>query len=124
LPSTTVTLHAHPGITSIPAAEDTDWPQILVLYELLERISPNQMVTLNHAVAVAMVQGPQAVLELLRTLDEDDRISNHHRLDAVRAHLLELAGDRAAAARATGARHAVLPAFPSSATSRPAQLAG
>lgn len=50
-----MTLHAHPGITSIPAAEDTDWPQILVLYELLERISPNQMVTLNHAVAVVVM---------------------------------------------------------------------
>jgi RNA polymerase sigma factor (sigma-70 family) len=78
-------------------AEDTDWPQILVLYQLLERISPNPMVTLNHAVAVAMVHGPQAGLELLRTLDGDDRISSHHRLDAVRAHLLELAGHRAAA---------------------------
>ncbi len=78
-------------------AEDTDWPQILALYGLLERISPNPMVTLNHAVAVAMVRGPKAGLELLRRLDDDDRISNHHRLDAVRAHLLEMAGDRAAA---------------------------
>ena len=81
-------------------AEDTDWRQILALYELLERISPNPMVTLNHAVAVAMVHGPGAGLELLRGLDDDDRISGHHRLDAVRAHLLEMAGDRAAA-RAT-----------------------
>jgi RNA polymerase sigma factor (sigma-70 family) len=78
-------------------AEDTDWPQILVLYELLERISPNPMITLNRAVAVAMVHGPEAGLELLRTLDKDDRISSHHRLDAVRAHLLEIAGDHAAA---------------------------
>jgi RNA polymerase sigma factor (sigma-70 family) len=78
-------------------AEDTDWPQILVLYELLERISPNPMITLNRAVAVAMVHGPEAGLELLRTLDDDDRISGHHRLDAVRAHLLEIAGDHAAA---------------------------
>ena len=78
-------------------AEDTDWRQILALYELLERISPNPMVTLNHAVAVAMVHGPGAGLELLRGLDDDDRISGHHRLDAVRAHLLEMAGDRAAA---------------------------
>jgi RNA polymerase sigma factor (sigma-70 family) len=77
--------------------EDTDWPQILALYELLERISPNPMVTLNHAVALAMVRGPQAGLELLRRLDDNDRVSNHHRLDAVRAHLLEMAGDRAAA---------------------------
>jgi RNA polymerase sigma factor (sigma-70 family) len=78
-------------------AEDTDWPQIVRLYELLERISPNPMVTLNHAVAVGMVQGPQAGLELLETLDGDDRTAGHHRLDAVRAHLLELAGDREAA---------------------------
>jgi RNA polymerase sigma factor (sigma-70 family) len=74
-------------------AEDTDWAQILALYELLERISPNPMVTLNRAVAVAMVRGPQAGLDLLGTLDTDDRIAEHHRLDAVRAHLLEMAGD-------------------------------
>jgi RNA polymerase sigma factor (sigma-70 family) len=74
-------------------ADDTDWPQIVVLYELLERISPNPMVTLNHAVAVAMVRGPEAGLELLRSLDDDDRVSAHHRLHAVRAHLLEMAGD-------------------------------
>jgi predicted RNA polymerase sigma factor len=67
-------------------AEDTDWPQILALYELLERISPNPMITLNHAVAVAMVRGPRAGLDLLRTLEDDDRIAGHHRLDAVRAH--------------------------------------
>jgi RNA polymerase sigma factor (sigma-70 family) len=77
-------------------AEDTDWPQILTLYELLERVSPNPMVTLNHAVAVAMVQGPEAGLELLETLDDDPRVAEHHRLEAVRAHLLEMAGDRAA----------------------------
>jgi RNA polymerase sigma factor (sigma-70 family) len=90
-------------------AEDTDWPQIVALYELLERISPNPMVTLNHAVAVAMVRGPEAALELLGTLETDDRIAGHHRLDAVRAHLLEMAGDldaarsiyRAAARRTT-----------------------
>ena len=78
-------------------AADTDWPQIVVLYELLERISPNPMITLNHAVAVAMVKGPQAGLELLGSLDADRRLAQHHRLDAVRAHLLEIAGDRAAA---------------------------
>jgi RNA polymerase sigma factor (sigma-70 family) len=78
-------------------AEDTDWPQILALYELLERIAPNPMVTLNHAVAVAMVHGPQAGLDLLETIEADDRVAGHHRLDAVRAHLLELAGDYAAA---------------------------
>jgi len=77
-------------------ADDTDWPQILALYELLERISPNPMVTLNRAVAVAMVRGPQAGLNLLKTLD-DEHIAEHHRLHAIRAHLLEMAGDRAAA---------------------------
>lgn len=77
-------------------AEDTDWPQILALYELLERSAPNPMVTLNRAVAVAMAQGPQAGLDLLKTLD-DESIAEHHRLHAVRAHLLEMAGDREAA---------------------------
>jgi RNA polymerase sigma factor (sigma-70 family) len=78
-------------------ADDTDWPQILALYELLERIAPNPMVTLNHAVALAMVRGPRAGLELLATLDADERLAAHHRLDAVRAHLLEMDGDHAAA---------------------------
>ena len=78
-------------------AEDTDWRQILALYELLERIAPNPMVTLNRAVAIAMVRGPRAGLELLRTLEDDERIADHHRLHAIRAHLLELAGDREAA---------------------------
>jgi predicted RNA polymerase sigma factor len=74
-----------------------DWPQILALYELLERIAPNPMVTLNRAVAAAMVHGPQAGLDLLRPLDDDARLAGHHRLEAVRAHLLELAGDLQAA---------------------------
>jgi RNA polymerase sigma factor (sigma-70 family) len=78
-------------------ADDTDWPQILALYELLERVGPNPMVTLNRAVAVAMVDGPQAGLDVLATLDDDERMTRHHRLDAVRAHLLEMAGDHAAA---------------------------
>jgi predicted RNA polymerase sigma factor len=78
-------------------AEDTDWPQIVALYELLERISPNPMITLNHAVAVAMARGPRAGLDLLRALEGDRRVAEHHRLHAVRAHLLEMAGDREAA---------------------------
>jgi RNA polymerase sigma factor (sigma-70 family) len=77
--------------------EDTDWPQILALYELLERTSPNPIVTLNRSVAVAMVRGPQAGLDLLRALDDDKRTAEHHRLHAVRAHLLEMAGNRKAA---------------------------
>jgi RNA polymerase sigma factor (sigma-70 family) len=92
-----------------PRAEDTDWPQILALYDLLKRMSDNPMVMLNHAIAAAMVHGPSAGLELLDALDADGRLRGHHRLDAVRAHLLELAGDHSraiahyqtAAARAT-----------------------
>jgi RNA polymerase sigma factor (sigma-70 family) len=80
-----------------PRADDTDWPQILALYEVLERLSPNPMVTLNRAVAVAMVHGPQAGLDLLETLGDDDRVAAHHRLEVVRGHLLEMAGDHAAA---------------------------
>ena len=78
-------------------AADTDWRQILVLYELLAQVAPSPVVTLNHAVALAMVRGPRAGLELLATLDDDARMAGSHRLDAVRAHLLELAGDTAAA---------------------------
>ncbi len=80
-----------------PSAEATDWPQILGLYELLMRISDNPVVALNHAVAVAMARGPQAGLDLLDRLQADERIAEDHRLHAVRAHLLEMAGDRAAA---------------------------
>jgi RNA polymerase sigma factor (sigma-70 family) len=80
-----------------PRAQDTDWPQILGLYDLLARLAPNPMVSLNHAVAIAMVRGPRAGLAHLETLDADDRMANHHRLDAVRAHLLEMAGDHDAA---------------------------
>jgi RNA polymerase sigma factor (sigma-70 family) len=76
-----------------PQADDTDWAQIVGLYGLLERVAPNPMVTLNHAVAVAMTRGPQAGLDLLRALDADSRMVGHHRVDAVRAHLLEMAGD-------------------------------
>ncbi|HEY7500647.1 MAG TPA: DUF6596 domain-containing protein [Vicinamibacterales bacterium] len=78
-------------------AEDTDWPQILALYGLLKRMSDNPMVALNHAIAAAMVHGPSAGLDLLKPLDADPRLAHHYRLDAVRAHLLEMAGDRDAA---------------------------
>jgi len=77
-----------------PRAEDTDWPQILALYGLLKRMADNPMVTLNHAIASAMVYGPLAGLKLLETLDTDPRLAGHHRLDAVRAHLHEMAGNR------------------------------
>ncbi len=78
-------------------AEDTDWPQILALYDLLKRMSDNPMVMLNHAIAAAMVHGPAAGLDLLDALDADARLAGHHRLDAVRAHLLEMTGDHKAA---------------------------
>lgn len=74
-------------------SEDTDWSQILALYELLRRMSDNPMVSMNHAIAAAMVHGPSKGLELLEALDSDPRLGGHHRLDAVRAHLLEMAGD-------------------------------
>jgi len=83
-----------------PSAAETDWQQILALYGVLERIEPGPVVTLNRAVAVAMVDGPRAGLALLGTLDTDDRMTHNHRLDAVRAHLLELAGDLPAAREA------------------------
>jgi RNA polymerase sigma factor (sigma-70 family) len=87
--------------------EETDWPQILTLYGLLERMTGNPMVALSRAIAAAMVHGPAAGLALLDALDE--RLAGHYRLDAVRAHLLEMAGDtqaavahyRAAASRTT-----------------------
>ena len=77
--------------------EDTDWPQVLALYELLKRVAPSPMVTLNHAIAGAMVHGPAKGLELLQALDSDPRVADHYRLDAVRAHLLEKLGDHQAA---------------------------
>ncbi|MCP2262350.1 RNA polymerase sigma factor, sigma-70 family [Streptoalloteichus tenebrarius] len=80
-------------------AEDTDWPQILGLYLILERMTGNPMVTLNRAVAQAMVHGPRAGLDVLDGLAADRRLAGHHRMDAVRAHLLERSGDEAAAAR-------------------------
>jgi predicted RNA polymerase sigma factor len=79
------------------SAQETDWPQILALYDVLEQVSPGPVVTLNRAVAVAMVDGPRAGLAVLGTLDADDRMATTHRLEAVRGHLLELAGELDAA---------------------------
>ncbi len=93
-------------------ADDTDWPQLLALYGVLRGMSDNPMVALNHAVAFAMVHGPAAALDLLTTLAGDRRIAGHHRLHAVRAHLLEMAGEHAAAAeeyRAAAGRTTSLP---------------
>lgn len=80
-----------------PTADVTDWPQILALYTVLERVAPNPTVTLNRAVAVAEVHGPAAGLALLDAVSADERISASHHLVSVRAHLLEMAGDHDAA---------------------------
>jgi predicted RNA polymerase sigma factor len=76
----------------------TDWPQILALYDLLAAVAPNPVTALNRAVAVAEVRGPAAGLAELEALDADPRIAGSHRLWAARAHMLEQAGDKAAAA--------------------------
>jgi RNA polymerase sigma factor (sigma-70 family) len=94
------------------SAADTDWPQILALYEVLERHNTNPVVSLNRAVAYAMVHGPAAGLTALSALDDDPRLTDHHRLHAARAHLHEMAGDRPAAIaqyRAAAARTTSLP---------------
>ncbi|MFY1827358.1 RNA polymerase sigma factor [Myxococcus fulvus] len=78
-------------------AEDTDWPQILALYGVLMGLTDNPMVALNHAIATAMVHGPRTGLTLLDVLDKSGRLQGNHRLDAVRAHLLERAGEHAKA---------------------------
>jgi predicted RNA polymerase sigma factor len=87
---------------------DTDWPQILALYDLLGLAAPNPFTALNRTVAVAMVRGPVAGLEILATLAADKRMARHHRLLATRAHLQELSGDTetAAADYLEAARHA------------------
>jgi RNA polymerase sigma factor (sigma-70 family) len=80
-----------------PTAETTDWPQILALYDVLTTIAPGPVVTLSRAVALAQVHGPRAGLAVLGTLDTDERMAHNHRLEAVRAHLLEQADDTATA---------------------------
>ena len=95
-----------------PSVDQTDWPQVLALYDLLDRLAPCPMVTLNRAVAVAMVSGPTAGLALVDALATDDRMASHHRLLATRAHLLDRAGDPSgavAAFRAAAARTASQP---------------
>ena len=81
-------------------ADATDWPQILALYELLAAIAPGPVVDLNRSIAVAMVEGPDAALALLDGVAADGRLAESHRVDAVRAHLLEMRGDSRAASAA------------------------
>ncbi|WP_328696220.1 RNA polymerase sigma factor [Streptomyces sp. NBC_00342] len=95
-----------------PRAEDTDWPQILALYDVLVRLTPEPMAGLGRAVAVAMVHGPQAGLAEADALR--DRLAGNHRLDAVRAHLLERAGDPAGARAAYLAAAAATLSLPES----------
>jgi len=93
-------------------AEDTDWPQILALYDVLKRMTDNPMIALNHAIASAMVHGPKSALELVDAIATEGRLASSHRLDAVRAHLLELDGQHAAAIThylAAAARTASIP---------------
>ncbi|HEX8619382.1 MAG TPA: sigma-70 family RNA polymerase sigma factor [Thermoanaerobaculia bacterium] len=100
-------VHAEAG-----RVEETDWPQILGLYGLLEQMTRNPMVTLNRAIARAMVDGPAAGLAMLEPLDTPEKLAGHHRLHAVRAHLFEKAGDHNAAIveyRAAAARTASTP---------------
>jgi RNA polymerase sigma factor (sigma-70 family) len=80
-----------------PTAGETDWPQIEALYGVLLESSPNPMTALSHAVAVAMARGPAPALELVEALAKDEHLTGHHRLHAVRAHLLEMSGDAAGA---------------------------
>ena len=82
------------------SAGETDWPQIVLLYTLLERLAPNPVFALNRAVAVAMARGPQEGLAELAKIEHDERLAGLHRVEAVRAHMLELAGDRTGAAAA------------------------
>ncbi len=81
-----------------PSTEETDWAQVLALYETLDRVSPNPMATVNRAVAAAMVHGPSSGLDLLASVETDERIAGHHLLFAVRGHLLDMAGDALGAA--------------------------
>jgi RNA polymerase sigma factor (sigma-70 family) len=113
----------HDEARSMP---DTDWPQILGLYNLLMRVAPNPVTALNRAVAVAEVHGPAAGLSELAALESDQRMSGHHRLLAARAHMLERAGDRAGAAAAYREAAKRAPSLPERAhlASRAARLVG
>jgi len=83
-----------------PSEHETDWPQIKALYALLLQMSDNPMVALNHVVAVAMADGPAVGLQRLDSLADDKQLAEDHRRYAVRAHLLEMTGDKDAAREA------------------------
>jgi predicted RNA polymerase sigma factor len=90
-----------------PSAAATDWREITALYELLERVAPNPVFTLNRAVALGMWRGPSAGLALLATVEDHPLLRVSHRVPAVRAHLLErgrAAREYVAAARLAGSR--------------------
>jgi predicted RNA polymerase sigma factor len=107
-----------------PTAADTDWRQILALYGLLERMTDNPIVALNRAIALAMVEGPAAGLATLEGLEEG--LAGHHRLDAVRGHLLEMDGqhDAAISNYRTAAGRTTSPAERDYLTTRAARLSG
>ena len=100
-----------------PDVDATDWPQILALYDLLDRVAPNPVSSLSRVVAVARVHGPAAGLGALAELESDRRVAGYHRLLATRAHLLGLAGQHGPAAAPTGRRRGGPPACPSAGTS-------
>src|SRR5580700_9654418 len=83
-------------------AEDTDWPQIVRLYDILERLQPSPIVSLNRAVAVAMASGPEAALEIVDRLAASSDLDGYHLLHAARADLLRRMGAWAAAAKSYG----------------------
>ena len=101
-----------------PSTEDTDWRQILGLYELLGKVAPGPMVTLNGIVALAMVRGPEAGLAELERAEADPALAGHHRVDAVRAHLLEQIGRRGRCRRGVPARRTPHPEHPRAALPR------
>lgn len=101
-------------------AGETDWRQILGLYELLHNIAPRPMVALNRIVAVAMVHGPRVGLEALAMAEAEPALAGHYRVDAVRAHFLDMAGTRRRHALITAEPPAARSASPSNATSSPA----
>ena len=111
IPLVAQALRDSPGTYSIQAAiaavhcqairaEDTDWPQIIALYDLLERVQPSPIVSLNRAVAVAMVEGPQRALRLIDSLARDGQLDAYHLLHATRADMLRRAGSMQEAAAA------------------------